>query len=221
MISVHNLKHQYGEGGFSLAIPSLSIEPAESIALIGPSGSGKSTLLNLIAGTIPIQHGQIVVNGTRVDRLSEAEKRRYRVREIGFVFQELELIEHLSVRENILLPFLINRASQFTRAIDDRCLALASNVGLIDKLERRPQQLSTGEKQRVAICRALITSPAVILADEPTGSLDPAKSSEILDLLLQQSAEVRATVFVVTHDHSQLDRFSRTIDMNNLNQGHV
>lgn len=221
MISVHNLKHQYGEGGFSLAIPSLSIEAAESIALVGPSGSGKSTLLNLIAGTIPIQHGQIVVNGARVDLLSEAEKRRYRVREIGFVFQELELIEHLSVRENILLPFLINRASQFTRAIDDRCLALARNVGLIDKLERRPQQLSTGEKQRVAICRALITSPAVILADEPTGSLDPAKSSEILDLLLQQSAEVRATVFVVTHDHSQLDRFSRTIDMNNLNQGHL
>lgn len=219
MISVHNLKHQYGEGGFSLAIPSLSIEPAESIALVGPSGSGKSTLLNLIAGTIPIQHGQIVVNGTRVDLLSEAEKRRYRVREIGFVFQELELIEHLSVRENILLPFLINRASQFTRAIDDRCLALVRNVGLTDKLERRPQQLSTGEKQRVAICRALITSPSVILADEPTGSLDPAKSSEILDLLLQQSADCGSSVLVVTHDHSQLGRFSRTLDMNTLNQG--
>lgn len=221
MISVHNLKHQYGEGGFSLAIPSLSIEAAASIALVGPSGSGKSTLLNLIAGTIPIQHGQIVVNGTRVDLLSEAEKRRYRIREIGFVFQELELIEHLSVRENILLPFLINRASQFTRAIDDRCLALASNVGLIDKLERRPQQLSTGEKQRVAICRALITSPAVILADEPTGSLDPAKSSEILDLLLQQSADSGSSILVVTHDHSQLGRFSRTIDMNTLNQGRL
>jgi putative ABC transport system ATP-binding protein len=218
MISVHNLKHQYGEGGFSLAIPSLSIEPAESIALVGPSGSGKSTLLNLIAGTIPIQHGQIVVNGTRVDLLGEAEKRRYRVRDIGFVFQELELIEHLSVRENILLPYLINRASQFTRGVDDRCLALVRNVGLTDKLERRPQQLSTGEKQRVAICRALITSPAVILADEPTGSLDPAKSSEILDLLLQQSADCGSSLLVVTHDHSQLNRFSRTIDMNTLNQ---
>lgn len=219
MISVHNLKHKYREGGFSLAIPTLEIAPAESIALVGPSGSGKSTLLNLIAGTIPIQHGQIIVNGTRVDLLGEAEKRRYRVREIGFVFQELELIEHLSVRENILLPFLINRASQFSMAIEERCLELARNVGMTDKLERRPQQLSTGEKQRVAICRALITSPTLILADEPTGSLDPARSSEILDLLLQQSAVCRASVLVVTHDHSQLSRFSRTIDMNTLNHG--
>jgi putative ABC transport system ATP-binding protein len=217
MISVHNLKHQYREGGFSLAIPELAIEPAESVALIGPSGSGKSTLLNLIAGTIPCQQGQIVVNGTRVDQLSEAEKRRYRVREIGFVFQELELIEHLSVRENILLPFLINRAAQFTMAIEERCLELAGHVGLSEKLERRPNQLSTGEKQRVAICRALITSPAVILADEPTGSLDPTTSLEILDLLLRQSADCQASILVVTHDHSQLDRFSRTIDMKTLN----
>jgi putative ABC transport system ATP-binding protein len=217
MISVLNLKHQYREGGFCLAIPELAIEQAESVALIGPSGAGKSTLLNLIAGTIPCQNGQIIVNGTRVDRLTDAEKRRYRVRDIGFVFQELELIEHLSVRENILLPFLVNRAAQFTMAIEERCSELASNVGLSGKLERRPNQLSTGEKQRVAICRALISSPAVILADEPTGSLDPSTSSEILDLLLQQSADCQATVLVVTHDHSQLGRFSRTIDMKALN----
>ncbi|MCU0711280.1 MAG: ABC transporter ATP-binding protein [Pirellula sp.] len=218
MISVLNLEHQYREGGFSLSVPELVIEPAQSVALIGPSGSGKSTLLNLIAGTIPCQQGQIIVHGTRVDQLSEAEKRRYRVREIGFVFQELELIEHLSVRENILLPFLINRAAQFSATIEERCLVLARNVGLANKLERRPNQLSTGEKQRVAICRALITSPTVILADEPTGSLDPSTSLEILDLLLQQSADCGASVLVVTHDHSQLNRFSRTIDMKTLNR---
>jgi len=218
MISVRNLMYRYREGGFSLAIAELTIEPAEAVALIGPSGAGKSTLLNLIAGTIPSQQGEIIVNGTRVHQLTESEKRRFRVREIGFVFQELELIEHLSVRENILLPFLVNRAAQYSRTVDDRCQDLARNVRLSEKLDRRPNQLSTGEKQRVAICRALITSPAVILADEPTGSLDPKTSKEILELLLQQSAECGASVLVVTHDHSHLDRFSKTIDMTKLNQ---
>lgn len=217
MISVRNLQHQYRDGGFSLRVPELVIDRAQSVALIGPSGSGKSTLLGLIAGTITCQQGEIVVNGARVDQLTDAEKRQYRVREIGFVFQELELIEHLSVRENILLPFLINRVAQFSQATEQRCRELANNVRLSDKLHRRPNQLSTGEKQRVAICRALITSPAVILADEPTGSLDPTTSSEILDLLLNHAARYGAVVLVVTHDHSQLDRFSRTIDMKTLN----
>ena len=218
MISVRDLRYQYREGDFSLSIAELSIEQSESVALIGPSGSGKSTLLNLIAGTIACQRGEIVVNGTRVDQLNESERRRYRVREIGFVFQELELIEHLSVRENILLPYLINHSAQFEKGEKDRCEELARNVGLSEKLGRRPLQLSTGEKQRVAICRALIASPAVILADEPTGSLDPSTSTEILELLLQQAAHYKSTVLVVTHDHSQLDRFSKTIDMATLNQ---
>lgn len=213
MISVRNLKHQYSEGGFELSIPTLTIPDGDSVALIGPSGSGKSTLLNLIAGTIACQQGEIEVNEVRVDRLTDSAKRRFRVRNIGFVFQELELIEHLTIRENILLPLLINRSAHAVGDYNTKCEALATQVGLSDKLRRRPKQLSTGEKQRVALCRSLVTSPKLILADEPTGSLDPHTTRVILDLLLAQSKETGATLLVVTHDHTQLDRFSRVIDI--------
>ncbi|XZE18377.1 ABC transporter ATP-binding protein [Pirellulaceae bacterium SH449] len=213
MISVRNLKHQYSEGGFVLSIPTLTIPDGDSVALIGPSGSGKSTLLNLIAGTIACQQGEIEVNEVRVDRLTDSAKRRFRVRDIGFVFQELELIEHLTIRENILLPLLINRSAHAAGDYNAKCETLATQVGLSDKLNRRPKQLSTGEKQRVALCRALVTSPKLILADEPTGSLDPHTTRVILDLLLAQSKETGATLLVVTHDHTQLERFSRVIDI--------
>lgn len=216
MIRVHNLVHSYGASDFVLRVPKLELETNSRNALIGPSGSGKSTLLQLICGAIVPEAGSVDVDGTCIDRLSDAERRKFRVTSIGFVFQEFELLEYLPVAENILVPFLINGSLKRTSTTNQRLEELATRVGLRNKLNRWPHQLSTGEKQRVAVCRALLTNPKLILADEPTGSLDPSTAAEIMDLLLEQSQHCGATLLVVTHDRSLLRRFDRTIDLLSL-----
>jgi len=212
MISISDLHFQYPNGDFSLSIPSLGIEKNKTAAVIGPSGTGKTTLLNLIAGIMTPNQGVIDVDGIDVGKLNNRDRRRFRITTIGFVFQDFELLDYLSVLDNILHPFRITDALELNQAVKARAGELAEAMGIGDKLKRKPNDLSHGEKQRVAICRALLTQPKLILADEATGNLDPDNKTLILDLLFSTVSEHDATLLSVTHDHELLKRFDCVID---------
>jgi putative ABC transport system ATP-binding protein len=212
MIDIRNLKFNYPSGDFALSIRYLGIEKNQSTAVIGPSGTGKTTLLNLIAGIVTPQQGVIDVDGIDVGKLSDRDRRRFRITTIGFVFQDFELLDYLSVLDNILHPFRITDALELTQAVTARAAELAGAMGIGDKLKRQATDLSQGEKQRTAICRALLPQPKLILADEATGNLDPDNKTKILDLLFSAMEACDTTLLAVTHDHELLDRFDRVID---------
>ncbi len=216
MIQVSELEFSYGSLDFQLRVPELAIDRGEKVAIVGPSGLGKSTLLKLLSGILVPQHGTIRMGEVKLDNFSDAARRRFRASKFGLVFQELELIEYLSVRENILLPYLIHGFSKKRTEIQGSAESLAAATGLADKLTRRPDQLSHGERQRVAICRAMITQPEYLLVDEPTGSLDSRTASEVLELLFDQAERNKTTMLMVTHDSSIRDRFDRTVDLAEL-----
>lgn len=209
---IDNLEFAYGDGGFCLRVPRLEIASGEKLAFVGPSGSGKTTLLRLLAGVHVPAQGSIESGDQRLNSLSDGARRAFRIRHIGFVFQDFELIEYLNVRENILLPYRINPALELNAAARERASTLAASLGLESKLKRRVDQLSQGEKQRVAIGRALLPGPQMLLADEPTGNLDPDNKKRIINILFDQAEKTEATLVVVTHDHSLLDGFDRVID---------
>ena len=212
MIKIGNLLFSYDEGDFSLEIPELKVAHGETVAIVGPSGSGKTTLLNLIAGTATPQSGQVTTNGYEISGLDDAARRDFRIANIGLVFQEFELLEYLNVLDNILLPYGINRTLHLDTGVRERAKAIAERVGIGDKLGRYADQLSQGEKQRVAVIRALVVQPPLLLADEPTGNLDPLNKDRVLDILLQYVNDNAATLVTVTHDHDILHRFQRVID---------
>ncbi len=220
LVDISQLSFAYGEGNFRLSIDDLSVGLGERVVIIGPSGCGKTTLLHLAAGILLPKQGSIMIDGCQLSGLSDSQRREFRVRNIGLVFQEFELLEYLTVLDNILLPYRITRALRLTNEVIERAKQLAEQLGVADQLSRLPQRLSQGEKQRVAICRALVTSPRLLLADEPTGNLDPANKNRVLDLMLQSAAEHNITVLTVTHDHGLLERFERVCDMS-LFHGHV
>jgi putative ABC transport system ATP-binding protein len=212
MIAIDGLSFGYREGEFRLAIPALRVDRGEKLAVIGPSGSGKTTLLNLIAGILTPNEGRIEVAGTEVSALGDARRRDFRIRNIGFVFQDFELLDYLNVLDNILHPYRITSALRLDRTVREWAQGLAERLGVGDKLRRRADELSQGEKQRVAICRALLTGPRLILADEATGNLDPRNKGRILDLLFASVEAHGASLLVVTHDHELLPRFDRVVD---------
>jgi len=213
MIEFTDITFAYPGSAFRLGVSSLRVAPGEKAVIIGPSGSGKTTLLNMAAGIVLPDAGTVRVDGEAISQQSDAARRNFRAGRVGMVFQEFELLEYLTVFENILLPYRINPALKLTDAVRATAADLAATAGITETLKRRPNRLSQGERQRVAICRALVTRPAIILADEPTGNLDPATSRTIVDLLLAQAAAASATLMMVTHDHTLLDRFDRTIDI--------
>lgn len=217
MITLTQLKFAYGSE-FELAIEQLDIEAGERVAIVGPSGSGKTTLLNLIAGILLPKEGNVQIGETRLSQESETRRRLFRLQNIGLVFQEFELVEYLSTLDNILLPFRLNNAMKLTQAVKQRAGDLAGRLEVADKLHRFPNCLSQGERQRVAICRALITSPQILLTDEPTGNLDPINKMRVLELLMDVVKEDNHTLITVTHDHDLLDHFDRVIDFANLYQ---
>ena len=182
------------------------------LAVIGPSGSGKTTLLNLIAGIIIPEQGTISVNNVKVGELNDAGRRDFRITHIGFVFQDFELLDYLSILDNILHPYRISGALTLNKEVHAHAAALAQEMRIGDKLTRRPNDLSQGEKQRAAICRALLPQPKLILADEATGNLDPDNKSLILDLLFRAVEDYNTTLLTVTHDHELLKRFDRVVD---------
>ncbi len=220
MIEIGNLRFSYDEGDFSLEIPQLKVADGETVAIVGPSGSGKTTLLNLIAGTATPQSGRVTTNGYKISGLHDAARRDFRIANIGLVFQEFELLEYLNVLDNILLPYRINRTLRLGTGVRERAETIAKRVGIGDKLSRYTNQLSQGEKQRVAVIRALVVQPPLLLADEPTGSLDPLNKDRVLDILLQYANDNAATLITVTHDHEILHRFRRVIDFKDF-YGHA
>ena len=212
MIEISNMQFHYGEGDFRLNVPSLQVDGGERVAVVGPSGSGKTTLLNLIAGIARPQSGDIVTASHNLAGLDDGAVRDFRIEHIGLVFQEFELLEYLDVFDNVLLPYRINSSLRLNAAARQRARDLLESVGISDKLGRYPDQLSQGEKQRVAVCRALLVNPSLLLADEPTGNLDPANKSRVLDILIDYAADNEATLVTVTHDSDLLSRFERVID---------
>ena len=218
VVSIEALEFRYREGDFRLAIPNLSIERGSTAAFIGPSGSGKTTLLNLIAGITLPQSGRVVTEGVEVTGLSDSERRDFRIARVGLVFQEFELLEYLSVLDNILLPYRINASLRLDREVRDRARDLADRVDILDKLDRYPAKLSQGERQRVAVCRAVLTEPALLLADEPTGNLDPVNKWRVLDILFDYAERTDRTLVAVTHDQEILDRFERVVDFSEFHE---
>jgi len=216
MIDIESLFFHYSSGEFRLEIPEFTLARGEKMAVIGPSGSGKTTLLNLIAGIITPINGAIRVGDVKVDALSDAGRRDFRITSIGFVFQDFELLDYLTVFDNIIHPYRITSALSLDDSAKKRAAGLAEDMGIGDKLRRKPNDLSQGEKQRAAICRALLTRPQVILADEATGNLDPDNKTLILDLLFRAVEEHEATLLAVTHDHELLKRFDRVVDFKNF-----
>ena len=176
----------------------LRVGEGEFVALMGPSGSGKTTLLNCIAGIDRPTSGTVTVAGTDVSRLSEGALAKWRSRSIGFIFQFYNLIPVLTALENVELPLLLTNLSKKERRA--RALTALGVVGLADRAQHYPRQLSGGQEQRVAIARAIVTDPRVLVADEPTGDLDAKSADDILDLLEVLNREFKKTIVMVTHD---------------------
>ena len=212
MREFNNLEFSYPTRNFFLQIPEFSVEKHEKLAVIGSSGTGKTTLLNLVAGIIVPSRGSISVNDTAVNQLNDTQRRQFRITSIGFVFQDFELLDYLNVYDNILHPYRITKALHLDSPVRQRARKLAEEMDIGDKLKRRSTDLSQGERQRAAICRALLSQPRLILADEATGNLDPENKTRILDLLFRAVEEHDTTLLAVTHDHELLKRFDRIVD---------
>jgi len=218
MIAVKNLSFAYPSGDFQLTIPSMILQPGEKVAVVGPSGTGKTTLLNLIAGIVVPTSGTVQLGAEVISGMNDAARRALRAARIGFVFQDFALLEYLSARENILFPYRIAAGAKLDAGARARAEKLAASCGLDGELGRRPGELSQGEQQRVALCRALVMKPQIVLADEATGNLDPANKTAILDLLFERTTDQGATLLAVTHDHELLPRFDRIIDFSTFRQ---
>lgn len=187
----------------------LRVEEGEFLSLMGPSGSGKTTLLNLVAGIDRPTSGQVVVAGTVLSEMSDGRLARWRSTHIGFVFQFYNLIPVLSAYENVELPLLLTHLSRSDRR--KHVETALDIVGLSDRAEHYPRQLSGGQEQRVAIARAVVTDPKVLLADEPTGDLDARSEEEVLTLLGRLNREFKKTIVMVTHDPKAASAASRTV----------
>ena len=211
-VEARSVDFAYGADGFRLRMPELKIEPGKRVALVGASGCGKTTLLRLLAGIVQPQTGTVHVGEFELSEFDDAQLRAFRIQNIGFVFQDFRLIDYLDVRENIRLPWRLNAALEFTGEVDARLRELAAALQLEEKLDTPIDELSQGEQQRTAIGRALLPSPGLILADEPTGNLDPANKTRILDLLFEQAKKNKSTLVMATHDHGLLEQFDRVID---------
>ncbi len=201
LVSIRDVHKVYERGGERIEVLNgidLEIPEGDFVALMGPSGSGKSTLLNLIGGLDRPTSGEIRVNDRRIDDLDDASLARWRAAHVGFVFQMYNLLPVLTAERNVELPLLLTDLSSSERR--QRARAALTVVGLADRLEHYPRQLSGGQEQRVGIARAIVTDPALLLCDEPTGDLDRKSGDEVLDLLQAMSRDFGKTIVMVTHD---------------------
>ena len=197
-----------------LADVSLSLNRGDAVAITGPSGSGKSTLLYMLGALEPPSTGGITLDGQDPYKLREPEQAAFRNRHIGFVFQDHSLLPQCSVLENVLAPtFVASRGGTHEGSYEERARELLTQVGLGDRLDHRPGELSGGEKQRAALARALIRNPDVLLCDEPTGNLDPATAGTVANLLLELHAVRQTILVVVTHSATLADRFPARYQM--------
>jgi putative ABC transport system ATP-binding protein len=195
-----------------IRVKQFTLGTGEQTALVGQSGSGKSTLLNLIAGILLPDEGEIIVNGTNPTKLSEAARDRFRAANIGYVFQSFNLLQGFTALENVLLGQMFGGGNGGA----DRAAQLLKNVGLEHRLHHKPRALSVGEQQRVAIARALVNAPPLVLADEPTGSLDSKNGMAVLDLLRRVCTEGKHSLLLVTHDPHVMDKFEKVVRLEDL-----
>ena len=214
ILRVEHLTKRYGQGEAQVSAlddVSFCVEQGEFVAIVGPSGSGKSTLLHLLGGVDRPTGGKVYVSDKDMYALDETALAIFRRRQIGLIYQFYNLIPVLNVEENITLPLLLDNRSVNTQQLDSMVEAL----GLKKRLQHLPSQLSGGQQQRVSIGRALMASPAIVLADEPTGNLDRANSREIIDLLKRLHDELHQTLIIITHDEGialQADRILKIED---------
>ena len=193
----------------------LKVEAAESLVVVGPSGSGKSTLLNIIGALDRPTKGQVLLDGRDLAGLDETELARIRNRQVGFVFQLHHLLPQCTVLENVLIPTLAGNSRDAAKDTHERAKSLLGRVGLKDLLLHRPGELSGGQRQRVAVVRALINRPKLLLADEPTGSLDREASENIGDLLLELNRSEKIALIVVTHSLKLAEHVGQVMELNN------
>ncbi len=214
LVRIRDLRKQYQRGSEVVQVLQaldLDIPRGDFLALMGPSGSGKSTLLNLIGGLDRPSGGSIEVDGLPIDSLSESELSRWRASNVGFIFQLYNLLPVLSAARNVELPLLLTSLSADQRAV--RVAAALKLVGLSERARHKPGELSGGQEQRVGIARAIVTDPALLLCDEPTGDLDRRSGDEILDLLVALNQQQGKTIIMVTHDPRAAARAHRTLHL--------
>jgi putative ABC transport system ATP-binding protein len=212
LIEVNRLSKTYVRGKETLEVLSeldLKVDTGTFMALMGPSGSGKSTLLNLIAGLDAPTSGQISIDGVNLGSLSESQRAGWRAANVGFVFQTFNMMPVLTALENVELPLLLTKLSAPERKT--RAQTALRVVGLEDRMNHYPSQLSGGQEQRVTIARAIVTDPKIIVADEPTGDLDRKSADEILNLLQKLNREFNKTIIMVTHDPAAAERANRIL----------
>jgi putative ABC transport system ATP-binding protein len=216
VLSLRNLRKSYREADGNLLevirLREFVLGPGEQTALVGHSGSGKSTLLNLIAGILLPDEGEILVNGTDPTKLGEAARDRFRAANIGYVFQSFNLLQGFTALENVLLGQMFGNGNGGA----DRAAQLLKSVGLEHRLHHKPRALSVGEQQRVAIARALVNAPPLVLADEPTGSLDSKNGAAVLELLRQICADGKHTLLLVTHEPDVMSSFQKVVRLEEL-----
>ena len=216
VLKLENINKIYRQSGSNLEIiknSSLSVFNQETVAFIGPSGCGKTTLLQICGLLDNPTSGRVFINNQDVAKLSDIEKTNIRKNNIGFIFQFHHLLPEFSVLENVMLPGLIDKNDK--KIIKEKAIDILNDLGLIAKINNRPSQLSGGEKQRVAIARAIMNNPSIILADEPTGNLDPENADIVFNLLLRTVNNHNSSLLMVTHNVDLAKKLDRIITIKN------
>ena len=226
-VEVANLRFGYGSDADVISIPALTIAAGERVFLFGPSGSGKTTLLSLIGGVLVSRHGTIAVLKQNLSAISGAVRDRFRADHIGFIFQQFNLLPYLSVVDNVCLSCRysarrLKRVEESDGSAQNAATRLLDELGIgADLRARKATQLSVGQQQRIAVARALIGRPELIIADEPTSALDADRRREFIELLLSESARASSAVVFVSHDRSLASYFDRSIDLPAINEAAV
>ena len=210
MIKIKNIHKSFGTLEVLKGVD-LTVEKGDIVSIIGKSGAGKTTLLQIIGTLDKPDKGQIIINGKDVGVLSDSELADFRNKHIGFIFQFHQLLPEFNALENVMMPAMIARMPE--KEAEQRALQLLTELGMADRLTHKPNQLSGGEKQRVAAARAMMMSPDVILADEPSGSLDESNKKELHKLLMQMREQYGQTIIIVTHDKELAEIRDRVIEM--------
>ena len=201
-----------------LNIPDLEINQGEKIFLHGPSGCGKSTFLEIVSGVLNFNEGQVEIAGHSLSAMSSSQKDQFRSKHIGYIFQNFNLLPYLSIFENITLPLYLNGKIKYIQNLNSEVDLICEKLGILELIHKNVSQLSVGQQQRVAVARALISQPELILADEPTSALDFDHRNKFLNLLFEICSEKKITLIFVSHDHSLKNLFDRSIAFNEINQ---